>query len=247
MTPHGLCIAALALAQGSAAKIRGSDDLLVAKKPLVPTDRYEERQLLGWKVLINQELLAAGSKSGAASLTLLHTKLQGIREVVPARALAALQRVPIWLGVDDYAVPNACYHPSAEWLTTHGWNPDKARAVEIGNAEAFLEASRTQPMIVLHELAHAFHHQVLTHGHKGLRDAYERAGRNGTYDTVQRVNGRPQKAYALTNEQEFFAELSEAYFGGNDFFPFTRADIAEHDPEMLKLLERIWQSDASSQ
>ncbi|HEX8310692.1 MAG TPA: hypothetical protein VF614_05195 [Chthoniobacteraceae bacterium] len=238
---------ALTIAQGGAGRVEASDNPLTAKGPFVPTAHYVERQMLGWKVLINQELLAGRAELGTAAIGLLEMKLQAIRDAVPATALPALQRVAIWLGVDDYAVPNACYHPSAEWLATHGWNPEKALAVEIGNAQAFLEWSRTQPMIVLHELAHAFHHQVLTHSHRGIRDAYERAQRSGSYEKVARVDGPAQRAYALENEQEFFAELTEAYFGRNDFFPFTRKDIAGHDPGTLKLLERIWQRDESPQ
>jgi|GEM_PF-5965432 len=32
----------------------------------------------------------------------------------------------------------------------------------------------------------------------------------------------------------------EAFFGTNDFFPFTREELEKHDPEMVKLLQRVW-------
>ena len=39
---------------------------------------------------------------------------------------------------------------------------------------------------------------------------------------------------------EYFAEGSEAYFGTNDFYPFTRAELKQHDPEGFRLLEALW-------
>ena len=37
-----------------------------------------------------------------------------------------------------------------------------------------------------------------------------------------------------------FAESTEAFFGTNDFYPFTRAELKEHDPEMFKVLCEVW-------
>ena len=40
--------------------------------------------------------------------------------------------------------------------------------------------------------------------------------------------------------QPYFAELSEAYFGTNDFYPFVRAELKEHDPRGYALMEKAW-------
>ena len=34
--------------------------------------------------------------------------------------------------------------------------------------------------------------------------------------------------------------MSEAYFGTNDFFPFVRAEIRQHDPQMYEVLQKSW-------
>jgi hypothetical protein len=206
---------------------------------LVPTSQYLGREVAGWQVRVNRELLERRAEVGAKALDLLETKLREIATILPP-ALAAVRKVPIWLGVDDYEKPNAVYHPSAGWLREHGFNPEKAGAVEIPNAAIFLEWSGTQPMIVLHELAHAYHHQVLGHGNRELRDAFARAGASSRYEQVRHANGRLQRAYALGNVQEFFAEMSEAFFGRNDFFPFTREELQAHDPETYVLIEKLW-------
>lgn len=211
-----------------------------AEPAFVPSSQYTERQVAGWNVHVNRELLEARAELGTRALALLDTKLTEISKLVPQSALAALQSVPIWLGVDDHEKPNAVYHPNPQWLKEHGFNPDKARCVEIPNAAIFIEWSQTQPMIVLHELAHAFHHQVIGHSNTELREAFENAKKSGRYDQVQYVRGGTKRAYALNNVEEFFAEMSEAYFGRNDFFPFTRDELRSHDPETCALIERLW-------
>jgi hypothetical protein len=210
-------------------------------RPFVPTSSYEDRSIEGWTVHVNKTLLGERVELGREALRLLEMKLYEIRRVAPPAALRKLQEVPIWLGVDDGHAPCAEYHPSRDWLVKNGYNPDKARSVEIGNAARFLEWSKDQPMMVLHELSHAYHDQVLGKGHAGIRSAYQNAVKAGLYDSVLRANGKTEKAYALVNDQEYFAEASEAFFGTNDFFPFVRVELQKHDPEAFRVLKEVWQ------
>ena len=71
----------------------------------------------------------------------------------------------------------------------------------------------------------------------------------GLYDSV-RVRG-PQgpmaRAYACTNQMEYFAELSVAFLGGldddeehNKWYPFNRSQLREHDPRAFAMLCRMW-------
>ena len=64
--------------------------------------------------------------------------------------------------------------------------------------------------------------------------------RTKTLRTVLRASGRRERHYALNNEKEYFAEMTEAYFGTNDFYPFVRAELEEHDPKMFRLLQALW-------
>ncbi len=45
----------------------------------------------------------------------------------------------------------------------------------------------------------------------------------------------------MSNPMEFFAELSEAYFGTNDYFPFTRDDLKAFDPESYRAISTAWE------
>lgn len=82
-------------------------------------------------------------------------------------------------------------------------------------------------------------------GGTGGISAYDRAKASETYDKVDRWNGhgRPntrERAYAMTNPMEYFAETTEAFFSRNDFFPFNRAELKRHDPAMEQLLAKLW-------
>ena len=47
------------------------------------------------------------------------------------------------------------------------------------------------------------------------------------------------RAYALTTPQEYFAEGTEAFFGRNDFFPYDRAELRRHDPDLNTALDHL--------
>ncbi|HSV13814.1 MAG TPA: hypothetical protein VLI90_06115 [Tepidisphaeraceae bacterium] len=214
-----------------------------ATQPFKPTSEYVQREIRGWTVLVNGDLLSRDPPLSAACLDLLDAKLLDVERAVPPRALAKLKPVHIWLELHDPRFPGGAYHPSRQWLIENGFNPDKAKSVELGNARNFLSWSKEQPMMVLHELAHAYHDQVLGYDDPDIAAAYEAAKHDGLYEHVLRSNGHIERAYALNNDQEYFAELSEAFFGTNDFFPFVRAEIGQHDPRMLKVLKDKWNRD----
>ena len=46
--------------------------------------------------------------------------------------------------------------------------------------------------------------------------------------------------YGLTDEKEFFAEMTECYFGSNDFYPFVTGELKQAEPEIFALLADIW-------
>ncbi len=210
--------------------------------PVVPWDpvsAYRERSMEGWRVLVNDRL-QTNEALCARTLKLLEVQLYQIARVVPAEPLARLRQIPIWVELAHPRHPCMCYHESPDWLRDHGMNPDKAGAVEIANATNFLSWTREQPWMVLHELAHGYHHRFLKHDHAGIRQAYEQAVAARSYAAVLRINGRKDRAYAMNNEKEYFAELTEAFFGTNDFYPFVRAEVKEHDPAMFSVLEEVW-------
>jgi hypothetical protein len=201
---------------------------------------HEARELFGFRVQVESSLLSDGDALGRDALELLRGQLFEVTRHVPAPALAKLREVTIRLDRDHPVAPCGVYHPSRAWLVEHGYEAGLARVVQIANARNFLDWSREQPWMVLHELAHAYHDQVLGHDHAGIRAAWERARGSAAWGSVLHASGAERRHYALENDQEWFAEASEAWFGTNDFFPFVRAEFSRLDPEAGKLMQALW-------
>jgi hypothetical protein len=195
---------------------------------------YEDRQVEGFTVHLSPEWAERDPALKQRCLDILSSSLARLAQVVPAPAWQKLRQVPIWLEYEDVHFINGAYHPSRLWLVGHGLDPDKAKSVQFTRNLAALIDS--QPNLVLHELAHAYHDLVLSDGDPAIIAAYQRALASSLYDSVERNNGSRERAYALTSHREFFAELSEAYFGRNDFFPFTREQLRAFDPESFKVI-----------
>ncbi|HEX8705903.1 MAG TPA: hypothetical protein VF815_44115 [Myxococcaceae bacterium] len=213
-----------------------------------PVPTYQTQTLEGWTVRIDDRLLVAAEKPATdKALVLLAAKLKEVVRLVPAGPVAQLRKVTLWLTPPYPNVePTAEYHPVEEWLVQHGRNPAMVKSVEFTNVATFETDFKRRPMFVLHELSHAYHHQVLGYEHAGITAAYARAMASKSYHCVELWNGpeRPNTfgpAYAMTDAQEYFAEGSEALFGRNDHYPFTREDLGKHDPSMLALLQQVWQ------
>jgi hypothetical protein len=203
---------------------------------------YLTRPVEGWTVHVERKLLQDSKQDlGHRSLRLLANKLYELRMMVPADKLVKLQEVPIWLDTTSKK-PNMQYHPSRGWLKANGYDVRLAKSVHIPSAESWASArhTMTQPWAILHELAHAYHDRVLGFDNARVREAYDKAVASKKYESVLRIDGRKAKHYALTNPQEFFAEMTEAYFGTNDFYPFVRGELREYDPATYELMRDIW-------
>jgi hypothetical protein len=210
--------------------------------PSEPTDRYETRPLEGWTILVNKRFLVDQPELADRTLTLLRFQLYQVARRLPAKAVESLRTIRIWVEEDEPHHPCMAYHPSAEWLKSHGMNPDKARCVEIADARKFLAWTFDQPWMVLHELAHGYHHQLLAggFGNQEVKATFDRAIEAGLYESVMRFGGKEEKAYATADPMEYFAEGTEAYFGTNDFYPFVRPELKRHDPALFTLLGKLW-------
>lgn len=203
-------------------------------------DAYAHETIHGFTVLVHRDVESHGDEAAEMRRELTH-QLHVIGESLPERPLAELRKVRIWVEWEAKPSGAAEFHPSAEWLRDHRYNPAKAGDVEINNARNFISWSRTQqPSMMLHELAHAYHFRVLGADDATIEAAYQQAKDEGRYDEVDHVDGRRHKAYALTDAKEYFAELTEAYFGKNDFYPYVRSELREHDAAGFAAVEQAW-------
>ena len=221
---------------------------LRAAEPPKPT-AHTVKNIEGWTVRVDDRLLAPpADKIRARALRFLEAKLADIKVVVPADRVRKLQTVTIVLDLTHGKLRTMQYHPSAGWLKANGYSTDLAKCVHIPRAAdlATKRNVREQPWVVLHELAHAYHDQFLGFDDPRIKKAYEEFKTSGHGEQTLLFNGKRVRHYALTNHKEFFAEMTESYFGVNDFFPFNRAELMEAEPGIFKLLRDIWESPPSA-
>jgi hypothetical protein len=96
------------------------------------------------------------------------------------------------------------------------------------------------PLVILHELAHAYHDQVLGFDEPRIKAAWKKFCDSGKYQSVLTSPGHMHEHYGLTNQMEFFAEMTESYFGSNDFYPFVAGELKRDEPEIYALMSEIW-------
>lgn len=210
----------------------------------LPTERTNV-QLQGWTLRVDDRLfLPANEELRLRALRFIENKLSDIIMVVPKQQVEKLQKVTIVLDLTHGKLGAMQYHPSAGWLKANGYSPDLARCVHLPRAMDVATKRNTngQPWVLLHELAHAYHDQVLGFDHEQILKVYENYKKSGRGDMVLHHTGSRGKHYALTTHKEFFAEMTEAYFGVNDFYPFVRGELKDSEPETHELLREIWET-----
>lgn len=203
-----------------------------------------ERTIEGFRVRVDERLLPGGpdDEIGCAALAFLAAKLADVRIVVPADKLDRLRQVTIVLDASCGDLDAMQYHPSADWLEEHGYPRALEKCVHLPRADdvATRRNVNEQPWVVLHELAHAYHDQVLGFDEPRILAAWEAFKADGRGKATLLFDGSRTKHYGLTDHKEFFAEMTEAYFGSNDFQPFNRAELKTDYPAIFTLLTEIW-------
>jgi len=202
-----------------------------------------KKELEGWTLAVDPRLLAPQNKELSAKVfKALANHLQRITYILPEDKVAQLQKLKIWIELENKKLGSMQYHPSRGWLVGNGHDPRLVKHVHIPNARALLSRGQwaKHPYVILHELAHAYHDQVLSFDHPEIIAAYKDMKAKGIYEKVLLYTGRKVRHYSLTNHKEYFAESTEAYLGVNDFYPFVRAELKEHDPKMYAVMEKVW-------
>ena len=212
-------------------------------KPTQPASR-SRRTIEGFSILVDDALLPGGADEalGREALAFLTAKLTEIRIVLPKEKVDVLRKVTIVLDKECGTLGSMQYHPSADWLADNGYPRSLEKCVHLPRARdvATRRNINEQPWVILHELAHAYHDQVLGFDEPRVLAAWEDFRASGKGDEALLYDGSRVKHYGLTDQKEFFAEMTEAYFGSNDFHPFNRAQLKTEFPKLYELLAEIW-------
>jgi dipeptidyl-peptidase-4 len=234
-------LAALTFIPFGIAAVGGKPEAAAARK--VGWIEPVKREIEGWTVHIDPQLLAGEhQEEGGLALKMLANHLQRIAILMPEKQLAALRELEIWIERGHPELAPMQYHPSEDWLVGRGYDPRLAKKVHIPRAADLVSRGQMlkHPAVILHELAHAYHDQVLGFEDPGILAAYKQAMDSGKYEKVMLFTGDTVKHYGATDHKEYFAEATEAYFYHNDFYPFVRAELRLHDPLAYAEMERVW-------
>ena len=215
---------------------------VLAKRTPIPT-AHTTQNIEGWTIRVDDRLLKGdGAEIGKQALKLLNARLVAITIIVPEKQLAGLRSICIELDLDYAGLNPMQYHPSAGWLKSKGYSEALAKCVHIPEAADFLSPfeNRRMPWVILHELTHAYHDQILSFEEPRIIAAWKKFKDSGKYTSVVTSMGGMREHYGLTNEKEFFAEMTEAFLGSNDFYPFVAGELKQAEPEIYALMAEIW-------
>jgi hypothetical protein len=218
---------------------------------------YKREQIRGFTLLVHDTVYENNTdeKWKRKPLDVLDLELAAISRNLPERTVKLLQRILIWIEWYDKSDPDlekgvlAKYYGVmgnlALWSLGKNKHPLKANNVEVINMMALTREHQPgikfERCVMLHELAHAVHHQAFGNNNAVIKTAYKQAMARGLYDEAKDVYGRVRKpTYASKNEREYFAELTCAYLDKLHYYPFTPEDLKKHDPVGYKVMEKCW-------
>lgn len=219
------------------------------KKALVKPDSipgYKTMKIDGFTLLVHDKVLDPRNSEmfKIKPLEVLEMELKMISGVLSPKPLALLRNILIWVEWDQkLAMGNgrqgnalAVYYGGTQrQLLEEGTHPLKANSVVVLQMKSLTKEHQpdfdTKRCVLLHEMAHAVHYQLIGYENPTIKQAYKLAMERNLYDRT---------SYAATNEHEYFAEISCAYLNRIDYFPHTREDLKKHDKAGFTLMENLW-------
>ena len=228
--------------------------IVVVDAPAVPRG-WETQTIAGFQVLFSPALLRDEASSVRAH-QFMRDQLDAVTRFVPPAALQQLRRVRLWLDLDASGSSRALAFyksPPSIFTASRGDRPTEHNfgyggfhgAMFLGIVfpnivDAIAISGVSRAMIVLHELAHAYHHQMLGMWNPDVKQTYEAA--KPRVSTAMCHSGMAMYApvgYAMSNEREYFSGLTEAYFRRNAQNSFDANELKSYD-DGFRLVERAW-------
>ncbi|MFC4425104.1 anthrax toxin lethal factor-related metalloendopeptidase [Deinococcus navajonensis] len=183
----------------------------------------------------------------------LEEQLTAAMKVLPAAGREALRDVRIWVDPapeadDDPSGPSGSLALGLYIGQTEQVDPESGlRQAQAGDIviphPLGLIRAHGQINVLLHELAHAYDDRHLKFEDPGVSKAFNAAKKSGQYHLTDVPAGFEHDSYAMRNEREYFAVLTEAYFGTREQQPRNRAQLRTFDPQGYTAIEHAWGAD----
>ena len=203
-------------------------------------------RVLGFRIITDVTLRSHPNMSKLRSS--IRRQLMYVRSKISPRAFALLKNIPIWNSPRYDGHPyRSEYHRGPGWLRSQHRPVEMADSVEVTSIDIVDSEDRRMPLWLFHELAHGYHFRYMSvDKQEAVRAAQART--KAMYTDVPAYDGAGQmvvrSSYPVSNEWEFFAEMSENYIGygdvRNDIYPFRADALRLTDPETYALIDTIW-------
>jgi hypothetical protein len=237
--------------------IRAADSHEVGKRPSTaqgntnyrqPVREYRQVQIDDVKVAVEKQLQDECPEVAKKALARLKAKRAQVLTALPSKASKRLGRIRFFLlcgpkakhggrnnGLDYIQNDAPRHHPELD----RRWRD----AIVVYCAQNYLDLSDLWAVKALvHEFAHAYQLEQWPEHQPDIQSAWEHARDSGLYRNVLDVEtGKTlERAYALVNQLEYFAELSTMYFAKCNYQPSDRQRLETYDPIGFAMIRKLW-------
>jgi hypothetical protein len=213
----------------------------------VPERSYVTTNLGGWTVHLEKELAVDYPDLAARGTERLDRKLRQVLGLLPSACRTQLQRLPIFLLLGDEAKAGGrdngaeYFQRSApehwKWIDRR-WGS----GLVIYSARNYVWLNDSWAVrVLIHELAHAWQLEQWPEQQEDILGAWRHAVDTKLYLNAKAINGTViPKPYAISNQLEYFAELSCAFFWKGEYEPLDREALQNYDPVGAAMVKKLW-------
>ena len=205
--------------------------------PFDPTESYHSLTVAGWQFYISRDLYV-DIDSYRIQLKNLQKHIEYADALIPQHVKDTIGPVTIWVEHK----PNSKYagrfvhHEARDFKA----NPDKKGNIELNLSWGIDRDRRALPSVFIHEIAHAYHSRLSDRDNLRITRLYAKARDSGKYLEADIDDAFVSTRYAMTNQWEYFAELSALLILAEDGGQKTLGKIREVDPKGVVFVEELW-------
>lgn len=203
------------------------------------SNKYSDSTIYGWKIKINNNVIADNNSLDAKCTALMMIELKMAEQIFPSAALPYLREIPIWV---EMRTPNnqpIQYHRDRTWLSQNGYDPAKANSIEL-TAPEYINNSKSDSSQIIRALISGYYTRMVGNNNPQLQIAYSNARSNDNYNLTTIKNGVTKNVFSFTTPYDYYLGLSAAYFNISRTKPRSREELKAIDPMGYDKIEILW-------
>gem|GEM_PF-1195064 len=207
-----------------------------------PFRAHKELQGYGIELMVEQALLDSDrALTDAAAKRLAHFHSLALK-LFPPRHRESFSGVRYYIYAGDEYKDQSLVRGLWYFRTGNSISPRWDDSIVVRSASYYMSISDRRALAVaVHELAHGFYFYHYKRISPKAKHAFQLAQSSNLYKNITSYSGKNiEKAYALTNEREYFAELSVMLLDENARYPFSSIELSVYDPAGYALVRNAW-------